>query len=533
MRLIYRILPWLLIGSMARAQPKSFTQMEDADEHFEYGNYMFAIPAYKQELKKDPNNLKAKFRLGICYLNTRVNREDAILYLEEVSRSPKIDADVWLFLGKAYQLNNRIDQAIAAFEKFRAAKPKVEDDVARSIEQCQNARKFMAKPTSVTLQNLGKLVNSEEPDYNPFIDRDEMMLVFTSRRRENVGGKKVEADGYRSSDIYISAMENGQWQPAKNAGRGLNTNLDEKVVGIRSDGLELYVYLDHVEKFGDLYVSTRRDAQSEFQKPKPLDPVINEQIETGGCISEDGNLIVFSRRKTPEESGDLYFARKLPNGNWGLPVRLPGNVNSVYNEDNPFLSSDGKTLYFASDGHNTMGGYDLFRCSWDEAGNTCSTPENLGYPINSTDDDRSICMSPDNRLAYISAYRPNGFGDLDIYRVRFDDKDPVVAIYTGKVFMGDTLPASQPKEYGISIIATNTQTNFEYTFVPHHKTGRFVLALPDGNYEITCQSKGYQKYKETLTVSGMGKPNVEREKNIVLKKDKKPGDQPGLKTNPK
>jgi tetratricopeptide (TPR) repeat protein len=514
----------IALASLSVAQPKNFTQMEDADEHFDNGNYLFAIEAYKQELKKDPDNLKAKFRLGACYLNTRISREDAISYLEEVSRSPKIDADVWLYLGRAYHLDNQIDKAIESFEKFRAAKPKLGDEVVRYIQQCENAQKFMSRPANVTLQNLGKHVNSTEPDFNPYIDRDEMQLVFTSRRRENVGGKKIEVDGYRNSDIYTSSLVNGHWQDAKNAGRGLNSGLDERVVGMRSDGMEIYVYLDHIEKFGDIYTSVRRDPESEFAKPKPLDQVVNENIESAGCMSEDGTLLIFARRLSAEENSDLYFCRRLPNSKWGLPVRLPGNVNSVFNEDNPFLSEDCKTLYFTSDGHNSMGGYDLFRCTWDESGNTVSNPENLGFPINSTDDDRSICVTPDNRLAYISAYRPNGVGDLDIYRVRFEDKEPVVAIYTGNVFLGDTTAASRPKEYALAVIATNTVTGFEYTFVPHRKSGRFVMALPEGTYEVTCQMKGYQKHSEVLVVTDMGKRNLERDKHITLQKSK-PGSQ--------
>jgi hypothetical protein len=529
LRSLLIVLP-LLSFLLLPAQPKNFTQIEDADEHFDNGNYLFAIPAYRAELKKDPDNLKAKFRLGICYLNTRVSRDEAIPYLEDAAKQPKMDADIWLYLGKAYQVNNLIDKAIASYERFKTLKPKFAAEADRYIAQCRNAQKFMAKPANVSLQNLGKQINSEEPDYNPFLDREEMFLVFTSRRRENVGGKKIEVDGYRSSDIYQSAIDNGQWQQARNSGRGVNTNLDEQVVGLSADGLEMYVYLDHIEKFGDIYVSARREESGEFLKPKPLEIPEMEQIETSGCVNEDGTLLVFSRRKTPADNSDLYLARKLPNGKWGIPVRLPDNINSPYNEDNPFISHDGKTLYFASDGHNAMGGYDLFKCGWDQKNNTYSDPVNLGYPINSTDDDRSICVTADNRIAYISAYRPNGFGDLDLYRVRFNEKEPVIALYTGKVFMGDTALANQPKDYAVTIIATNTESNFELTFVPHPKTGRFVLAMPAGVYEITCQSRGYLKFMEKITVTDMGRPNLERKMNIILKKDKKTAEGEGKKS---
>jgi tetratricopeptide (TPR) repeat protein len=521
---MFRIITCILIAcclnTLLLAQPKNFTQIEDADEHFDNGNFLFAIPAYQNELKKTPENIKVKYKLGICYLNTRISREDAVTYLEEASKSPKIDQEVWFFLGRAYHLNNRIEEALSAYDKFIGLKPKDAGEALRLKEQCENAKKFMQKPTDVTVQNLGKHINSEEPDYTPFIDREEMFLVFTSRRKDNIGGKKVEIDGYRSSDVYQCVMENGNWSAAKNAGRGLNTNLDEQVVGLRSDGLEMYLYIDHIDKFGDIYVSGRRDETSEFAKAKKLDDVVNEKIETSGCISEDGNYMFFARRQSMQDNSDLYLSRKLPNGKWGVPVRLPENINTPYNEDFPFLSIDGETLYFASGGHNSMGGLDLFKTSWNKKSDSFSPPVNLGFPINSTDDDKSICVTRDNRLAYISSFRPNGFGDLDLYRVKFSS-EPVIAIYVGKVFMGDTVQSHQPKTFAVNIIVTDKVSGYEYTFVPHTKTGRFVIALPAGEYELTTQSKGFQKHKENLTVTDMGRKNLERRKDLFLKKNPK------------
>jgi hypothetical protein len=512
------------------AQPKNFTQIEDADEHFDNGNYLFAIQAYQSELKKDPDNLKAKFRLGICYLNTRISREEAVPYLEECSRHPRAEPEVWFYLGRAYHLATRIDEAKAAYEKFIGLRPKESDDARRYLEQCHNAEKLMQHPANVTLQNLGKDINSEEPDYNPFINRNETYLVFTSRRRENIGGKKIEVDGYRSSDIYQSVMDQGSWQPARNAGRGVNTNLDEQVVGLRSDGLEMYMYIDHIDKFGDIYVTTRKDESSEFTRPKIFEGPVNGKIETSGCVSDEGSPLFFARREGVNGNSDLYMSRILPGNQWAMPIRLPDNINTKYNEDLPFLSQDSKYLYFTSEGHNSMGGYDLFRAKWDRENNNFSDPENLGYPINSTDDDRSICVTADNRLAYISAYRPNGIGDLDIYRVKFNNVAPVIAIYTGKVYMGDTVTAHQPKNYALNIIVTSKQGD-EYTYAPHPRTGRFVMALPAGEYTLTLATKGYQKLREEFTVTDMGQVNDVRQKDLLLKKEKKATEKkpPGTK----
>ncbi|MDI1355418.1 MAG: hypothetical protein PSX36_10890 [bacterium] len=508
----------VLAQGLLKAQSTRFDMLENGNEHYQNKNFLSAIPIYKSELKKDPWNNELKYRLGLCYLNTRINRETAITYLEELSKDKSTESDVWIHLGHAYLLTNRIEDAVKCFEKFMSLKPRRADEVEHFLEQCANAEAFLKSPVKITFQNLGTEINSSEPDYYPYIDRDEMTLVFTSRRKENFGGRRIEMDGYRSSDIYISTMQNGNWTEAKNVGRNVNGNLDEQSVGLRSDGLELYMYLDHIDKYGDVYVSRRPDVLSEFLRPKVCDPIINEEIETAGCLSEDGELMVFARRNKLNDNSDLYTCRRLPNGKWGIPQRLPDCVNSPYNEDMPYLSYDGKTLYFASEGHNSMGGFDLFKSEWDQETNTFKPPVNLGCPINSTDDDRSICVTRDNRLAYVSSFRAGGFGDLDIYRVKFEEDEPIRVIYTGQLLVGDSTQQSAISNYDISLTVTNTKTNDEYVFTPQAKTGHFMMALPAGTYKLSTTVNGDANYEEDLLVSDMGRINMERHKDIILKK---------------
>lgn len=512
------ILFCFLLHGTWQAQSTKVTQVEDGDEHLKHHNYLMAIPIYKEELKKTPENSKIKLKLGLCYLNTHLNHKEAVRYLQEAAADKKSDPDVYLYLGMAYHLVGNIEDALLSFEKFKALKPKNDGEVEKYIYQCDNALKLMSKPKNVTFQNLGKEVNSEEPDYYPYTDQDESILIFTTRRKENMGGKKVEVDGYRNCDIYMSKMVNGAWTSARSAGRMLNGNLDDQAVSFSYDALEMLVYEDHIDKFGDLYYTSRKDTMTEFLKPKLMDLAVNEFIETSGCISEDGQVLIFSRREDVNDYSDLYISRKLPTGKWGIPELLPDIINSPYNEENPYLSKDGKTLYFASEGHNSMGGYDLFRSHWDQKTNTFSAPENLGYPINSTDDDKSICMSPDHRFAYVSAFRPGGFGDLDIYRIKFNETEPVLVIYTGQLYLGDTLPASQPNVYPYSISMTNVKNKQNFMFAPHSKTGKFLLAVPEGTYKLMISGKGVARYEEELTITDMGKVNAPRTKLIVLKK---------------
>jgi tetratricopeptide (TPR) repeat protein len=183
------ILSFVLNCLLLFPQPKKWTTVEDADEHFSHRNYFMAIETYKAELKKDPDNLKIKYRLGISYLNTRINRNEAIPLLEEVSRNPKADPEVWLYLGEAYHLVYRLEEALASYEKFKALNPKMADVASLHMRQCNNAIELVRKPVSVSFQNLGQGINSSEPDYNPFVDEHEMFMVFTSRRRETWAGR--------------------------------------------------------------------------------------------------------------------------------------------------------------------------------------------------------------------------------------------------------------------------------------------------------------------------------------------------------
>lgn len=512
---LYTVLLFLFVLN-SFSQPKQGLDM--AEEHFDHGNFLMAIPIYKNELKSSPNNKMLKYKLGICYLKTRINRQEAVKYLEEYTKDPKCEEDAWMYLGRAYLLTNKIPEAITSFEKFKTLKPKRTEEMNRYIEQCNNATKFISSPRNITFQNLGKEINSDDPDYYPFVTADETFLAFTSRRKENIGGKAVEVDGYHPSDIYYSKVENGGWAKATNAGRNINSALDEQVVGLKSDGMEMYVYLDHIEKFGDLYIATRKEVSAEFPRPKICDPIINEKVESSGCLSEDGQTMFFARREKIDAHSDLYICRKLPNGKWALPQKLPESINSKYNEDFPYLSNDGVTLYFASEGHNSMGGYDLFKTTWNKENNTFTKPENLGYPVNSTDDDRNICVTPDNRVAYISAFRPGGFGDLDIYRIKFNDNEQISKIFIGKVFLGDSTQANQPSTYDALITVVNKKSKSEYYFTPHTKTGKFVMSLPVGKYSISVTAAGYADYNEDLSVSDIGRVDMQKNKNFLLKK---------------
>lgn len=509
----FLILNCFFCSSVVFAQASKRYDIADADEHFAHHNFLMALPVYKELLKADKNNASIQYKIAQCYLNTHINKAEAIKYLEFCVKDPKVQSEVWLKLGEAYRIANKIDEAIKAFEKYKELEPKKKKNAERQIEICNNAKLLMRNPVNVSFTNLGKDINSEFADYYPWITQDESFLAFTTRRKGTTASK-VEVDGYFASDVYTSRLENGKWIKAENPGTKINSSLDEQVVGLKADGSEMLVYIDHIDKFGDIYHSIKKNGL--FVKYVAYPEHINKKIEHSASLSADGNTLLFVRGEDQEAQTDIYICRKLPNGNWSEPLKLGDEINTPYHEDFPYLSTDGVTLYFSSEGHNTIGGFDLFKSVWNTDENTWTKAENLGYPVNTTDDDRSISLTPDNRVGYISALRAGGQGDLDIYRIKFNDVDQKLTLYLGGVLLGDSL--NQPKECTATILAINTSNNEEFSFVPNPTNGKFVMALPAGAYDITVTADGFAEFKDKLIVSDLGLPISEEKKNYKLAK---------------
>lgn len=485
-----------------------------AEEYFDIGNYLSAIPIYKEILNKAPQNKYIMAKLSVCYIKTRTNRSESVKLLEKLVETKDMDPKLWYYLGKAYHLTNKLEDAIAAYENYKTFKLKKKDldDVNRQIEMCQNAKLLIQYPVNVSFTNLGKEVNTEFPEYYPFVDENETLLIFTSRRKNNIGGGKVEADGYRPSDIWISHLKHNAWDKPVSAGTNINTRYDEMCVFLNSTGNSMLMYMDRGDdKFGDLYI-TNKNNKNVFGKPQPLPEIINDpdKIELSGCFTKDSTTFFFVRKDKLDKSSDIYIVKKLPNGQWGIPQKLPAEINTPYNEDFPYIAPDGVTFYFASEGHNSMGGFDIFKSSYDPETGKFTPAENLGYPINSTDDDMGICLTKNKKIGYISAYRSTGFGDLDIYRIKFLDEEQSTKIYKGKVFLKDT---TQIPNMPIMVIATDKKNSDEYTFTTKN-TGEFIMALQEGEYAINVQVDGYAEFKQDITVSDIG--NVEEENMVIV-----------------
>jgi hypothetical protein len=506
----------ILLANSTFAQSKTakFIDPREAKEHFSHGNFFAAIPVYKQLLKAEPANIEYNHKLGLCYLYTNINKALAIPYLETASKQEKAEKDIWFDLGLAYQYANRFDDAIKCFNKYKVGlKGEELEKIEHQIETCENGKEYVKHPIDVTFQNLGKEVNSEYPDYYPFVPADESFLIFTSRRKENIGGQ-VEVDGYYPSDIYISTPQNDIWTKPKNLGALVNTRYDEQAVGLTPDGQTMLMYIDHIDSLGNIYSSANKNGT--FQRMKKLNNNVNSDFETAGSITPDGNIIFFaSKRDGGQGETDIYMSRKLPNGQWALAQNLGTTINTKYKEDFPEIAPDGKTLYFSSQGHAGMGDFDLFKSTWNEEENTWSEPKNLGYPINSAGDDRCISFTQDNRVAYLSAVRDGGFGDLDLYRVKFNDVEDKFTIMQGYISTSDSAKNI------VTLVTIEDLKNKDiapYTYNPNPKTGKFIMALTPSKYQITIEADGYKTLTDMFFVFEIGVGQNESKKTFILHK---------------
>jgi len=487
----------------------------EAKEHFGHNNFLWAMPVYKNLLKQDPNNADYSYKLGMCYLNTNINKTLAIPHLKKASELNKTDKTILYNLGLAYQYAGKFDEAIASYKEYvKTAMGKDKEKGLHQIESCENAREFMKHPKRVDFENLGKDINSEFPDYYPFVSENENVLVYTSRRKDNLGGK-VEVDGYFSSDIWISKKLDGKWQKPVNLGGPINTRYDEQAVSLSPDGTSMIVYVDRIDSLGNIYEA--KEKEKAFKKMVKLSPNVNSDFETSGSISPYGNTIFFaSKREVGFGETDIYMARKLPNGQWAKAQNLGKTINTPYKEDFPEIAPDGRTLYFSSQGHDGMGDFDLFQTTWDPEENTWSEPVNLGYPVNSVGEERSISFTKNNQVAYISALRPEGGnGDLDIYKITFHNDSAVVL----QNFLR-TSDSAKTFNATVEIVSKGIDSaSAEATlYIPNHNTGKFISILTPGKYYITITAPGYRKYGKYFVVAEKTNEEEDVIKKYTLKK---------------
>jgi outer membrane protein OmpA-like peptidoglycan-associated protein len=466
-------------------------------------NSKFALPIYLDLRKSDSLNSNLNYRIGVCYLNSRTQKYKAIPYLQQavLSISAKYNSAspserhaptmAYIFLGDAFHFNYQFNQAIEAYKTFLSDNTtkdkKLIEMVNRKIEICNTAKELVASPINVKIENLGSAINTSYADYSPIVSADEAMMIFTSRRPGSTGGKLTESDNFYE-DIYMSTQNDSVWSAAENIGPPVNTDDHESAVGIAVDGQLILIYKDD-NGDGNIYSTLLRG--DKWTVPLKLNSNINTKYwEPSAFISADGNTLYFTSNRPGGYGGrDIYKSVKTFDGDWGEAINLGNTINTAYDEDAPFIHPDGVTLFFSSNGHKTMGGFDIFS-SVSSGNNTWSEPVNVGYPINSPDDDIYYVVSPNKTHAYYSSFKEGGKGEKDNYLITFVDAPKCTPIVIYKGIVRD--PYGKPVK-NLEITVTDIATaEIVGKYHSNSKTGKYLFILTPGkNYSICYSADDY------------------------------------------
>ena len=515
-RIVLLTLVMLFSYTVLSAQEK--LTIKQANELFNDGNFHGALDAYLLLLETTPDDAKLNYRTGVCYLNTNIDKSLSISYLEKVLTLKDINPNTYYLLGRAYHFGYRFKDAIKMFEKFKTQEKGNAtnvNDVDKQIEYCYNAIEIMKFPLDVTFENLGANVNSSGPDYYPFVAKDESILVFNAKKDD---GSAVKPDGSFYSEVYLSEVKNGVFSKARKLDQNINTlGGSEEIVGLSANGDFMIFYFDNEQSFGDLHAAEYNSSKGVFELEKLPKEINTKNHEIAASISKFGNTIYFASNREGGYGGvDIYVSRKLPNGAWSPAQNLGPTVNSKYDEDFPNISPDNKTLYFSSKGHTSMGGYDIFKATWDPIKRNWADVKNVGFPINTPEDNMNYRESKTGRTGYISALREGGLGDLDIYSVTFNEVDPQYTVLKGYVTPKDTNQII--KDVFISVLDLQTDDLYG-SYMTNPKTGRYIIILPPGKFNVLVEVPGYEFYTEDVEIYGKSSFRSVIKKNFVLKKE--------------
>jgi outer membrane protein OmpA-like peptidoglycan-associated protein len=494
---IFSLLPACLIAQDKKAFKTKFLE---AEYFFYAGDFNEARFIYSELLKEDPDNANLKFLIGACYLSIAGEKSKATPYLEQAveSISPgyrdgsykerNAPSECIFALARAYHIQNQFEKAKINYEKYRDVMrlqdPAEIDFVYKQVESCNLAEKMIKKPLPYSRTSFSSEINFNASNYNAVLSGKDTVMIFMR-----------EKPFYTA--IMMTQLKNGSWRYPVVINDQLGVENHATVCSISDDGKELYISIGTDQDF-DIYLSKfKKDKWSKIEK-------LNENVntlysETHASITKDGKKIYFSSdRPGGEGAMDLWVSEKGSDNDWGPAVNLGEPVNSVYSEETPFISKESNILYFSSMGHPTMGGFDVFYSSLLPS-NKWSYPANIGYPVNTTDDDLFYFPLGKGQQALYSGFMDENEGKQKVFMVNLDSSFHFENIaLRGTIKLEDNLQELD-ETFTVKIINSDTKDSVT-TIIPDQKTGEYTVDLKAGNYEFSTGGKGYTEVKENIAV---------------------------------
>jgi hypothetical protein len=514
-----QLLIFFLMFSVASAQTAD--ELKDifiqAESHYLYEEYELANPLYLMLNDYEPDNSNIKYKIGNCYLNIQNEKTKAIPFLEiavkntdyesktESIKEKSAPLDAYFSLANAYRINNELEKALNTYETFnKLISEKGEmvnsDFIDQQIQACKNAITYSENPVVIDKISLGPNINQGSINDNPAISFDGNTIVYTEKRGI-------------SNVLFYSIREREKWQIPIEITSQLNAGEDCSTASLNSDGTELYLYKnDNYD--GNIYVSNLIDGS--WTPIKKLNKNINTKyFESHAAISADGKKIYFTSNREGGQGGlDIYVSERDASGDWGPATNLGSTINTVYNEDTPFITSNDSVLYFSSEGHTNMGGYDVFRSS--RLGIAWKSPENLGSPINSTDDDLFYQPVNNGENAYYSI--STGYKKRDIFYLSYGETLQTQTFeIKGFLKLSDKPNAIFDNNFVIRLIKQPLGDTLDSSF-PNELTGLYNFIVKPGEYKIVYTGQGYLAQAIDTTILS-DNPTISLFIDVTLKPD--------------
>lgn len=375
-------------------------------------DYDKALVIFQDGLKLFPQDAKINFWTGLTYLSLP-NKAESLRYLQSAfTNDHKVDPKIYFYLGLSYHSNKQYQKAEEFFTEYKKRHRADAELANEMIRQSQYADSLTRAPTNAAVENVGTAINSQFHEYSPLVSADGNTMIFTSNRPDG------KTKGPLFEDIYISKKVKGQWSMPRKISPNINIKFNDAAASLSADGKTLVIYYEYGG--GDIYVS--RLEGKDWSKPVPLNKNINTPgfWETSAFLTSDGKKLYFTSNR-PGGMGnlDIYVSEMESTGDWGQAKNLGPVINTKGREDSPSLDHAGTTLYFASNGHRTMGGMDIFKSELKDG--KWQKPVNMGYPINSVEDDSFFSITGDHKRAYFSTLREEG--NAEIYTLTFIEPD--------------------------------------------------------------------------------------------------------------
>ncbi len=546
---MHRLLPILFIllaGNHAIAQ--EFEPYEEGgNEKFasycmEFHNYREALVEYTALFKTNPENYFYRHQIARCHYHINEDKSKAVPILKELLKNEAYQEPELLYdLGRTYLALDSVALARQAFGEYLQMKPMDNNRLpaALYLQMCRTADSLMKNPLNIKIENAGENINSEYAELFPMTIADESYLLFTARHKQNTGSY-ITLYGKYNADVWASRFYSEEWRRARHVRGSVNTKYSDYGVCMTSDGKRLLLVFDPEEESRFLVHANRQRRNFERPDPFPEATVNQPNLDiNGGWITKTGDFLILSARNKENDVGyDLYTSRLLPNNKWSVPEVMGPDINTPYNDAFPYLTPDEKHLIFASEGHNSMGGYDLVITPFSTDSGHVFNVRNMGYPINSTIDDKSISFAGKMRYAYKSYLRKDGFGNMDIYRLTFVDSLADYSIIRGKITMDtltqnwrfmlrdslisrDSLKVISPYNK-VKITAVNVTTGEKAgSYKPDYLNGNYNIAVPPGKYRIVVSLPAYLTEEFEIDISDRSNRDKVLIKDIHLKiKDK-------------